>query len=526
MTNTSILTLESVSLALPDGRLLFSELNESFDQRRTGLVGRNGVGKSLLGHILAGLHAPTSGRCRRIARVHHLDQQSIHRSATVAELAQIAPIVHALERIEAGSTAPNDFDLVADRWDVRERFRALLDRQGFASVDLQQAPATLSGGQAMGIALLGAWASDADFLILDEPSNHLDRCARANLLEMIQAWDKGLLVISHDRTLLASMERIVELSSLGLQAFGGDYAFYAEQKMHAHARAEQALARAKQKQQRQARELQRQHENLVRHQAQVEHQAKHANQAKILIDRQQQRSQVSAGKQRRDQKATHQALHEQVREAARQVERHTAITLHAPTPARHRGRGVLRFEALCLPRGTATPLSLSLSLGERLGLLGANGSGKSTLLRLLAGELQATAGTLQISGDVVLLDQHCSQLTPGLSLLEHLRQGNAALSQAQMRTRLAQLGLDAARIELPSTLLSGGERIKGAMAAVLYREQPVDLLLLDEPTNHLDLPSLQALETMLEQFSGALLVASHDSVFLECLHLDGCLDLG
>ncbi|WEK28225.1 MAG: ATP-binding cassette domain-containing protein [Candidatus Pseudomonas phytovorans] len=525
MTNTSILTLDSVSLVLPDGRPLFTDLNETFDQRPTGLVGRNGVGKSLLGQVLAGQRAPSSGHCRRLGAVHLLNQQVIERSATLADLAQVGPVVAALERIEQGSVETRDFDTVGERWDIREQLQAHLQRHGLGQLDWRQPARSLSGGQAMRVALIGAWLSDADYLILDEPSNHLDSGARAQLLSMIEAWDRGMLVISHDRSLLAHMVRIVELSSLGLQAYGGNYSFYTAQKASQTVQAQQQLARLKQQQQRQACELQRQREDLERHQARAGHQARHANQAKILVDRQHERSQATAGKQRRDHRDAQQALLGKVRAAAREVEQDNAITLHAPTPQRHAGREVLALHALRLPHGTSKPLDLRLCLGQRMGLTGANGSGKSTLLRLLHGEIPASPDHVRLSGDTALLDQHCSALPGHSSVLEHLRQANPVLAQGELRSRLAQLGLDAPRIELPSSLLSGGERMKAALAAVLYRERPLDLLLLDEPGNHLDLPSLAALERMLGQFRGALIVASHDAVLLENLALDEYLQL-
>ena len=262
MTNTSILTLDSVSLALPDGRLLFSNLNESFDQRRTGLVGRNGVGKSLLGQLLAGQREPTSGRCLRQGRIHHLHQQVIQQSATVADLAQAGTVIAALKRIEQGSVDPVDYDTVGERWDIREQLQVHLDRQGLGQLDWRQPARSLSGGQAMRVALIGAWLSDADYLILDEPSNHLDTEARAQLLSMIQAWDRGLLVISHDRGLLQHMARIVELSSLGLQAFGGNFNLYVTQKAKQTEVAQQQLARLKLERKRHAHHLQRQREDL------------------------------------------------------------------------------------------------------------------------------------------------------------------------------------------------------------------------------------------------------------------------
>ena len=525
MTNTSILTLDSVSLTLPDGRQLFTNLNETFDRRHTGLVGRNGVGKSVLGQVLAGQRTPTSGHCQRRGRTHLLNQQVIEHSTTVADLAQVGTLIAALERIEQGSIEPQDFDTVGERWDIREQLHIHLQRHGLEHLHWHQPANSLSGGQAMRVALIGAWLSNADYLILDEPSNHLDSDARAQLLGMIEAWEQGLLMISHDRSLLAHMTRIVELSSLGLQAYGGNYSFYSAQKASQTAAAQQQLARLKQQQQRQAKALQDQRESLERHQARAGRNARRANQAKILVDRQQERSQATAGKQRRDHRDALQTLQAKVRDAAREVEQDCTITLRAPTPQRHAGREILALQALRLPRGTHKPLDLRLCLGQRVGLVGANGSGKSTLLMLMNGELPAPPGSLRRSGEVALLDQHCSALPGNTSVLDHLRQANPTLAQGDLRSRLAQLGLDAARIELPSSLLSGGERMKAALAAVLYRERPLDLLLLDEPGNHLDLPSLAALEHMLGQFSGALIVASHDVVLLENLALDEYLHL-
>lgn len=525
MTNTSILTLDSVSLTLPDGRSLFTDLNLSLDQRRTGLVGRNGVGKSMLGQMLAGRREPNSGRCLRHGRVHYLDQRAIEHSLRVADLAQVGEVIAALERIEQGGVNPDDFETVGERWNIREQLHQHLQQQGLGHLDHHDPIARLSGGQAMRVALLGAWLSEADYLILDEPSNHLDRKGRAELLRMLQAWDKGLLVISHDRELLRYMMRIVELSGLGLQSFGGDYDFYERNKAEQREQALQALDRAKQQRLHQARELQRQRESLERHQARASRQAKHANQAKILVDRQQERSQATAGKQRRDHRTALQELQAQVCEAARHVEQDSPVVVHPPAPRRHAGGEVLRLQGARLPRGSAQAIDLRLCLGQRMALTGANGSGKSTVFQVLLGNLPLKAGELHQNGEVALLDQHCSALPSRHSALDHLSAANPTQGQATLRTRLAQLGLDASRIELPSGLLSGGERLKAALAAILYGERPVDLLLLDEPGNHLDLPSLEALERMLDRFQGALLVSSHDAVFLERLKLDGYVHL-
>ncbi|AIR90937.1 ABC-F family ATP-binding cassette domain-containing protein [Pseudomonas cremoricolorata] len=525
MTPSSLLTLDSVACTLPNGRVLFSDLTVTLDQRHTALVGRNGVGKSLLGQILAGQRLPSEGRCLRYGRIHLLDQQIIHHSRSVAELAQVAPVLDALQRIAQGSTDPADFDAVGERWNLAEQLQMLFARHGLGALDPHAPVDVLSPGQAMRVAVLGAFLSDADYLILDEPSNHLDHNAREQLQTLISQWPRGLLLISHDRTLLEPLQRTLELTAHGLLDFTGGYSAYQRGKAEQQARAEQALGALKAQCERQAQAARQQREKLQRQQSRGQSQARQANQAQILLDRQQQRSQTSTGKRQQQLQHAEAALQAKVREAAQRVEQPLAIHLRPPDVQRHAGRPVLQLDQLRLPYGNPAPLDLRLLAGERMAVTGANGSGKSTLLQVISGQLAPRAGEVRVHGSIALLDQHASLLPGQCSVIEYLRRHSPGLDHSQLRTRLAQLGLDATRVELPSHLLSGGERVKAALAALLYRPEPVDLLLLDEPGNHLDLLSLQAVEQMLGQFRGALLVVSHDQVFLQQIALDGRLSL-
>ncbi len=521
MTN-HFLTLESVSHVLPDGRALFSDLTAQFDQQPTGLVGRNGIGKSLLARILAGELEPTAGRVLRSGRVHYLAQQiSCHHDATVAALAGVQPVIDALARIEAGSTDAADFDAVGDRWDIHQRLRSELDRHQLDYLDIDRPAATLSGGEAMRVALVGAFLVDADFLILDEPTNHLDRSNRQLLLQQLQRWPHGLLVVSHDRELLEQMARIVELSTLGLRSYGGGYSFYAQCKAQEREEALQQLAQRKHERKREEQTLQDQRERHERRQARGNRQGRDANQAKILLGRQKERSENSAGKFRTQQAEAREQLSQRVRDAAQQIEASAAITIYAPAGASPASRWIATLSDVVLPFGLqdAHPINLSLQGRQRVGVTGINGCGKSTLLRLLAGQLQPAAGQCEVRVPVAYLDQHLSALQPQHSALAQLQSANAGLSEAELRTRLAQLGLSADRVVQPAGLLSGGERLKAALACALYADTPAQLLLLDEPSNHLDLASVQALEEMLRQYRGALLVVSHDEAFLDRLAL-------
>lgn len=520
MTNP-LLTLDGVSCVLPDGRTLFHDLRERFDHRPTGLIGRNGCGKTLLAHILAGRREPSSGRCTRAGAVYYVAQQvSRAGGLSVADLAGLRATLDALDRLAAGNAQPGDLDAIGNRWDLRQRFHAELEYCGLARLQPDTPAGTLSGGQATRIALIGAFLSGADYLILDEPSNHLDAIGRRALQDQLQRWPKGLLVISHDRRLLDGMARIVELSARGLRSYGGGYALYAQCKAEERESAARRLELAKIERERGARALREQRERQERRRSRGRRHGQEANQAGILLDRQKERAQTSAGRLQRQRAAASERLDRGVREAWLAVDDEVSIVLHEPAAAAT-SRRVAELDAVALPFLPPPARNVDLVLGarQRVGVVGPNGSGKSTLLRLLAGRAEPLAGRSAVHVPVAYLDQQLAHLDRRTSAIEQLQRVAAATAQGTLRTWLAQLGLDAARIGLPSGELSGGERLKAALACALYADPPAGLLLLDEPSNHLDLPSLQALEATLRGYRGALLVASHDEAFLDALAL-------
>lgn len=519
MTNI-FLSLHSVSYALPDGRVIFSDLTETFDTRHTGLVGRNGVGKTLLGKILNGELAPSSGRCTSHVTVYYLSQRIREEGhATVADLAGLSSVLAALQRVESGNAADDDFDKLDGRWDIRQQLRENLERYGLGHLIAGTPTSILSGGETMRVALLGAMLSDADFLILDEPTNHIDQPSRQELIRQLQQWTKGLLVISHDRQLLETMERIVELSSLGLHSYGGNYSFYALRKSLEQENARSTLAQCKLEQKRQENALREQQERQARREAHGSRNGRGANQAKILLGRQKSRSQETSGKIHQQMLAAREQLNEQVRSAAQKVEDEVQIRLHNQTILVGQ-RQIILLEDLQLPfLEHSGRLSLSLHNPARVAITGPNGSGKSTLLEVLAGRQSPLAGTCLLSAKTAYLDQHLTGLLPDVSVLEQIQNANPTADKSELRTKLAHIGLDAGKITIASRFLSGGERLKAALACVLYAAEPPNLLLLDEPDNHLDIHSLTALESLLSSYQGSLLVVSHDEVFLDKLGL-------
>jgi ATPase subunit of ABC transporter with duplicated ATPase domains len=523
------LALEGVTQVLADGRILFSDLHERFDQRPTALVGRNGVGKSVLAAILAGRIAPTAGRCVRDGRVHYLPQQVVPSPTdSIGDLAGLGAALAALARIESGSCDPDDFERVGERWNLRGELQEALRAEGLAGLAPETPATRLSGGEAMRVALAGAWLSDAAFLVLDEPGNHLDRGARERLRTRLRTWPRGLLLVSHDRALLREVERIVELSADGLASHGDGYAAYLDSRQREEDAAQRQLAHARAERARQRREAVVLHEREQRRQSRDRQQRRDANQAAILLDRQRERSEQSAGRRALLRQQAEAQAQQQVREAASRIADAAPVAMFAPVPASAAQRRVATLDGVALPfaPGDAPRLSFPVSGTQRIGVVGDNGCGKSTLLRLLAGAIAPASGRCDVHVPVALLDQTLSGLSPATSALDSLRAAAPGMSEADRRMRLAQLGLDAARIVVPAGVLSGGERLKAALACMLYAAEPPQLLLLDEPDNHLDLASREALERMLHDFPGALLVVSHDDAFLDGLALDTRLQAG
>lgn len=511
------LTLDRVTCRLPDGRALFNDLSFSFEPVATGLVGANGVGKSMLGRLLAGTLAPSSGRCHGGGRVFLLPALSGEPQGRLGDLAGVGNVLDALDRIAEGSTDPADFTLAEGQWDLHNRLLQHWQDSGLpAHLQPGQPARQLSGGQAMQVALSGAWASAADWLILDEPSNHLDARHRAQLQEALAQWRGGLLVISHDRALLQQMTRIVELSASGLQRFSGPYSVYEEEKAAQRTAAQDRLDHARHQhrlQQRQSRDLQ---ERAQQRQARGDRRARDANQAPILLGLQKQRAQASAGRHAQLQEQRLDDSASRLRDAAAAVEQRSGLVAFAPEAQRSAQR-VLKVERLVLPHGCAIPLDLLLQRGQRLALVGDNGSGKSSLLRVLAGQLTPRSGDVDVAVKAALLDQQLSSLADTDTALSALQSANDRLGSAELRTRLALLGLDAQRLQRPVATLSAGERLKAALACVLYADPVPGLLLLDEPGNALDLDALQVLEGLLDQYRGSLIMASHDERLLQAM---------
>jgi len=512
--------LHQVTCQFATGDTLFGPLNLALEPSLCGLVGRNGSGKTRLLRLLAGIDAPASGHIERFGSFAYVAQQhDISPHATLGELLGFSAIFAARARIDSGDYRADDLNILDGRWDVAERMSAAFSDAKLPPFEPNRPAAELSGGERIRALLCGAFTAGADFLLLDEPTNHLDRQGRTWFYEQLDRHPGGALVASHDRELLSRVPRILELSAAGLRSFGGHYADYQRQRDAEQQAARSALEHAATERKRTRARMQKEHDDSQRRSAKTLRTVDTLNIASFERVKYKGAAKERIGSWKKQHSDQNDALNAAVNKARERVEEDNPVMFTLPGSRIAEGKQVLVLEDLVLPHVDIPPLNWRMDGPMRVALRGPNGCGKSTLLKAILGTEPAVSGTCQRSVACAYLDQHLSQLDLSLSVMAHLNLSNTPLEEGALRTRLAQLQLGADKVTLPLAELSGGERLKAALACALWREEAARLLLLDEPTNHLDLASVQAIEAALAEFPGALLVVSHDDAFLKGLRL-------
>lgn len=520
---SALVTLNGVAARTPDGRGLFDNLTLAFGRERTAVVGRNGVGKTTLLRLVAGLAEPAEGSVTRIGSVGWLAQaQTPADDETIADTLGVAGSLAILHRVLAGNGSLDD--MAEADWTLEERMRTALAVVGLADLAPNRRTADLSGGEQTRLRLAGLKLAAPNLLVLDEPTNHLDAEARAMIADVVADWPGGVVLVSHDRALLRRVDRIVELSSLGARVHGGGWDLYVESRDAERAAAERDLEQAERAIGRVQRETQMAQERQARRDRASKAARANSSDPKILLDAQAQRAEESGARGQRLAERKRQAAEADLAQARERVERVRQLALAMPATGLPAGRLVLNLNEAVVTveddRRLLGPLCLSLTGPERLAVVGPNGAGKTTLLKLIAGLIQPSAGAIERPVRAALLDQQAAMLRPDETLVEGWLRLNPQGTPNGARAALARFLFRNVQADRRVGELSGGERLRAALACVMTGAQPPQLLVLDEPTNHLDIESVEAVEAALSGYDGALVVVSHDADFVQSLRVD------
>ncbi|HZW23934.1 MAG TPA: ATP-binding cassette domain-containing protein [Gallionella sp.] len=475
---------------LQGGVPLFQQANfQAFADQRIGLVGKNGCGKSTLFRLIRGELKPDGGDIAMQSgkTIAFVEQEIANSDQPALEFVLDGDVqLRRLEKILAQENhdsswfeAQHQFEAI-DGYGAPARAAQLLNGLGFASDSLQRPVASFSGGWRMRLNLARALMHRADLLLLDEPTNHLDLEAILWLEQYLSRYPGSILLVSHDREFLnATVNRIAHVHDCVIDNYAGDYDDFERARAERIAQQNQAFERQQEK-------IAHMEDFVRRFRAQ----ASKAKQAQSRIK----------------------ALERLTRIAPAHVaDGHFELEIEAPERSPDL---LMRVEKMGFGYGEKqlfNNVDLMLRSGARIALLGPNGAGKSTLIKLLVGELAPTTGKLELTPDIRIgyfaqhqLENLDSKATP----LQHMERVAPKETTLALRTFLGRFGLAGNEEDRPVESFSGGEKSRLALALLAW--QKPHLLLLDEPTNHLDLDMRDALTLALEEYTGAVVLVSHD----------------
>ncbi|MHC2544330.1 ATPase subunit of ABC transporter with duplicated ATPase domains [Ensifer sp. SEMIA 135] len=492
-------------------RILYIEASAALNRgEKIGLVGPNGAGKTTLFRMITGQELPDEGQVavEKGMTIGYFDQDVGEMAgwSAVAEVMEgagpisaVAAELHELETAMSDPDRMDEMDAIVERYgEVQARYeeldgyalegraREVLAGLSFSQEMMDGDVAKLSGGWKMRVALARILLMRPDVMLLDEPSNHLDLESLIWLENFLKGYDGALLMTSHDREFMNRIvTKIIEIDGGALTTYSGDYGFYDEQRA-LNARQQQA-------------QFERQQAMLAKEIKFIERfkaRASHASQVQSRVKKLEKIDRVEPPRRRQ-----------------------TVAFEFLPAP--RSGEDVVNLKSVHKTYGSRTiydGLDFMVRRRERWCIMGINGAGKSTLLKLVTGTTNPDKGSVSLGASVKLgyFAQHSMDLLDGEStILQWLEERFPKAGQAPLRALAGCFGFSGDDVEKRCRVLSGGEKARLVMAAMLF--DPPNFLVLDEPTNHLDLDTKEMLIKALSAYQGTMLFVSHDRRFLSAL---------
>lgn len=523
-----MLRLQNLSYTHPNKDLLFRNINLSVStNEKIALIGNNGVGKSTLLKIIAGTLKPSAGSAAIDSQPYYVPQifgQFNH--LTVAEALHVDKKLKALREILNGNTSELNYETLQDDWMIEERCAEALRHWQLDELNLSGKMGDLSGGQKTKVFLAGISINQPEFVLLDEPSNHLDTKGREILYEFIENSTQTLIIVSHDRKLLNLLNTVCELNKDGIAVYGGNYDFYVIQKqteVHTLGRDIQTKAKDLKKAKVKERETKERQQKLD---SRGKGKQEKSGVAKIMMNTLRNKAESSTAKLKSVHSEKIGNIQQELQELRAAVPATDQMTFDFEHSHLHKGKILFTAEKINCSYNNGQylwqqPLDLQIVSGERIALKGANGSGKTTLIKIILGRQTPQTGRVSIADNkIVYIDQDYSLIDNSLSVNEQAQRFNtSALPQHDINIRLNRFLFTKEDWDKPCTALSGGERMRLMLCCLNISQQAPDIIILDEPTNNLDLRNIDILTQAIIDYEGTLLVVSHDETFLEQINI-------
>ncbi len=528
-----MISIQNITYAHHNKDVLFSNLNWLVNnQEKIALIGNNGTGKSTLLQLIAGTLMPINGSITTKETPYYIPQlielSGLH---TVSDALGITEKRQALHRILDGEVNEINLSILNEDWNIEEQSHDALQYWQTKTIDLDTPMQALSGGERTKVLLAGITIHKPKIVLLDEPSNHLDHASRQLLYQLILTFTGTLVVVSHDRKLLNCLNKVCELTTNGIDSYGGNYDFYLEQKQLAMLALKQdiwnkesALKHAKEKERE---SIERQQKLNARGYKKQEK----AGVAKIMMNTMRNNAEKSTAKLKDTHSNKIDSIRKELYELRNELPDLDKIKLAFTSANLHKGKILFKASNINYKYNNQTlwslPVEFELVSGERWSINGNNGSGKSTLLKLIVGALQPSSGNIYSAiKSVIYIDQHYSLLNDNISVYDQVMHYNTAhLEEHEIKIRLTWFLFHANDWDKKCSMLSGGERMRLALCCLTTQKQAPEVIVLDEPTNNLDLQNIEIMSAAIRAYTGTLIVVSHDKTFLEELDIHKAMTL-
>lgn len=532
---------------------IFENLSFTIGNEKVAIAGQNGIGKSILLQLLVGELEPYSGEIiKSEVNISYFPQKFNELNfSTVADVFGFEEQVVSLRKVDEGIAEAEDYGILDGKWDCVDKIQ---EKMKFFSLkfDLLRDFRTLSGGEKVKLILSSIIDKNSNFLILDEPTNNMDYESKKYFYDFVRNWQDGLIVVSHDRELLNLVDKIYELRRIGMKdtkmfVYGGNFDYWKKQKEIEEKALENKYEETNKKISYQKKMLQSEREFADKKRKQGEaglanHKYPRKGYGLMKMAAESKRGQLVIQDIKRVERTE-----KNISELESKIEVKQKIYFKFSQNI-FSNKFLVQIENLSFwydMKQIFNDFSFEVFGGERIAIEGKNGSGKTTLLKLIMNKwivgdaslaslrsAQTLSPTMTHKGEIrvnakniAYLDQNCDFLQNGETILKNIQSYNQNLSEKDCRDILAQFLFRTSDVHKRVVDLSGGEKLRVALACVLSDKDTPELLLLDEPTNNMDLDSIQVLENILNQYNGAIVMISHDKIFKENINIKRTIKL-